>query len=354
MSSVPSRLSRSFPREARAESQAKRVATLIPPEESPQKQHQHQQARPAMHSSPAAAKARAAAAAAAAAAKTTAAATRTTAAATTTSSSREEPSSSSSSSYSMPDSSTMPSSGATAGAGAAFAEASLRGAFTKEEVVEPTFRGGGGAFLVGRLGSASRGGGDQHDCHRAPDEGEAPPGLMPLGSGSRPAYGALSPSSLSPAFTRAAASGAIGDSINSTAAAGMVQRHCCSPPSSPSRSPPPPSGGAATAVSPAPDANGSSCVAVSGANSGVASGGSAAGVAATQESKQAALKAMMLKAKMASDNIRLLLHAQVSRARPMEGFRAQAQLKGERMLANQLYIFCHLCYISAHPSLCHH
>ena len=43
MSSMPSRLSKSFPREARPESQAKRVATLIPLEDSPQKQQQRQQ-----------------------------------------------------------------------------------------------------------------------------------------------------------------------------------------------------------------------------------------------------------------------------------------------------------------------
>lgn len=310
MSSMPSRLSRSFPREARAESHAKRVATLIPLEESPQKQHhkQHQQPRPARHNSPAAA-----------AAKATAAATRTAASATL--SSREVPRSSSS--YSMPDSSsTMPGSGATAGAGPAFAESGSRGPLKEEEVVERTRSGVGGELLVGPLGSASRGEGDQHDDERVPEEGEgAPPGLMPLGCGSRPAFGAVSPDSLPPAYTGASAGSATAGSINSGAASRMVQQHCCSPPSSPSPSPPLPSssGGAAaaTTVSPAPAAiDSSACAAVNGA----ASSGSAAAVAAAQDSKQAALKAMMLKAKMAADNIRLLLHAKVSwpsRARPI-------------------------------------
>ena len=110
----------------------------------------------------------------------------------------------------------------------------------------------------------------------------------------------------------------------------MVQQRCCSPSSSPSSSPQ--SGGttiAATTVSPA-GAIDSACAAsiTSGAgsvgaaaaiNSGGADSVSAAAVAAAQDSKQAALKAMMWKAKMASDNIRLLLHAKVSeqgRARP--------------------------------------
>lgn len=280
LSSMPGRLSRTFPREPRPESQAKRVATLIPLEDSSLKQRQQ---RPAMHSPAAAGKADAAAAkveAEAATART----------ATVVTLNREDPINNSRSSSSSMARSSSVAAGDCARA-ANFAETNLRSSPLKEGEMDPTI---GGALLTGPVRSVARG---EH-YPRGPEREEPPrqPGVMPSGSGSRPALGAVSPAS--PAT-----------------AGGAGVQDCCAPSSPP---PAPLSGNerGAPAVSPTPPTNGSgaACAAVNGA-APVSGGinGSAAGAGVGQDSKQAALKAMMFKAKMASDNIRLLLHAKVSR-----------------------------------------